>query len=153
MNTYQVTESAIIDAPTECVYAIISDYHEGHQAILPTRYFKEMQVFEGGQGSGTIITVLMNAFGTKVNYTMTVSEPEPGRLLQEEDAAAGVLTTFTVEPLQNNTQSHVTITTTTKVKPGLRGWLEKLTTPGIARRIYREELAQLNHYAIQQLQA
>ena len=147
MNTYQVTESTIIDAPADLIYAIISDYHEGHRAILPKRYFTNMEVIEGGQGAGTVITVNMNVFGTKAEYNMTVSEPELGRILQEEDAAAGTLTTFTVDPMPNTTQSQVTITTTAKTSPGLKGWLEKMMNPGITRRIYREELAQLNEVA------
>ena len=73
---------------------------------------------------------------------MKVSEPEPGRVLQEEDAATGVLTTFTVDAL-NDTQARVTIATTARSSSGLKGWLEKMTTPGIMRRIYRQELAQI----------
>ena len=149
MNTYQVTESAIIDAPAETIYAIISDYNEGHPAILPTQYFKDLQVVEGGIGAGTVITVKMEVFGQKVDYTMTITEPKPGRILQEEDEAAGVLTTFTVDPIQDTTRSQVTIATTTKTKPGLKGWLEKTMNPIIARRIYQDELAQLNRYALE----
>ncbi|MBP8292444.1 MAG: hypothetical protein KAX65_06715 [Caldilineaceae bacterium] len=73
---------------------------------------------------------------------MKVSEPEPGRVLQEEDAATGVLTTFTVDAL-NDTQACVTIATTARSSSGLKGWLEKMTTPGIMRRIYRQELARI----------
>lgn len=143
MSTYYVEESALVDAPAAQVYGIISDYHAGHPAILPARYFTKMQITQGGQGAGTKILVKMNVLGTKVNYELEVSEPEPGRMLQEEDAAAGVLTTFTVDPINDGRQSKVTITTTARTSPGLKGWLEKLMTPTITRRIYREELAQL----------
>jgi len=143
MNSYQVEESAVIDAPAAQVYEIIADYHAGHPAILPTRYFTALDVIEGGQGAGTKILVAMNVMGTKVNYEMIVSEPEPGRVLREVDSAAGVVTTFTVDPLNSETQSKVTICTTAKTNPGLKGWLEKLMTSTISRRIYREELDQL----------
>ena len=143
VSTYRVEESAIIDAPAARVYGIISDYHQGHPAILPSRYFTEMQVKEGGQGAGTIATVKMNVFGAKLLYKMRVSEPEPGRVLREEDAEAGVVTTFTVDPVHGDSQSRVTIATIARTSPGLKGWLEKLMNPAITRRIYRQELAQL----------
>jgi len=147
MGIYQVEESAIIDAPAAHVFGIISDYHEGHPAILPARYFTEMRVTQGGRGAGTMITIKMNVLGTKAIYQMTVSEPEPGRILREEDAAAGVVTTFTVDPANNGAQSKVTLCTRARTSSGLRGWLERLMTPTITRRIYREELAQLTTVA------
>lgn len=145
-KTYQAEATAIINAPAAHVYGIIADYHEKHPAILPSRYFTEMQVTQGGDGAGTAITVEMNVFGSRALYHMTVSEPEPGRVLQEEDAAAGVVTTFTVDPVNSGDQSRVTIATTARSGPGLRGWLERLTTPAIMRRIYREELAKLAEF-------
>ena len=54
MGTYQAQESEIINAPPEHIYAIISDYHEGHPAILPSRYFTKMVVTAGGQGEGNL---------------------------------------------------------------------------------------------------
>ncbi len=60
MSTYQTQASKIINAHPEQIYAIISDYHEGHPAILPSRYFTEMVVTAGGQGEGTTATVGMN---------------------------------------------------------------------------------------------
>ena len=142
MSTYQVNVSAMIDAPASDIYSLLADYHEGHRAILPARYFTEMTVTQGGYGAGTAVTVHMNVFGAKVIYHLEVTEPEPGRVLQEEDVKLGIVTTFTVEPI-NDTQSQVTIVTTASASSGLKGWLEKLMNPAITRRIYREELAQL----------
>lgn len=143
MSSYHVEASAVIDAPAGRVYGIISDYHAGHPAILPPRYFTRVEVKEGGRGAGTVAAVEMNVFGAQVLYEMTVTEPEPGRVLREEDPQAGVVTTFTVDPVNDGEQSRVTIATTARTSPGVRGWLEKLTNPAITRRIYREELAQL----------
>ena len=142
MNTYRVEESAVIEAPAARIYAILADYHVGHPSILPARYFTATTVTQGGRGAGTEITVTMNVYGSKATYQMKVSEPEPGRVLQEEDVAAGIVTTFMVDAL-NDAQARVTIATTTRNSPGLKGWVEKLTTPSIMRRIYREELAQI----------
>ncbi len=121
MNTYQAEASAVIDAPPANVYAILADYHEKHPAILPSRYFTDIQVTQGGQGAGTLATVRMNVYGTKTLYNMIVSEPEPGRVLQEEDAAAGVVTTFTVDPIDRGTHSRVTIAVATAVA-AFRSW-------------------------------
>ena len=55
MGTYQAQESEVINAPPEKIYAIISDYHEGHPAILPSRYFTEIVVTAGGQGEGNFL--------------------------------------------------------------------------------------------------
>ena len=52
MSYYTAKASKVIDAPADQIYAVISDYHEGHPAILPTRYFTDMTVIQGGQGEG-----------------------------------------------------------------------------------------------------
>ncbi len=142
MNTYLAQESAVIDAPAERLYEIIADYHRGHPAILPSRYFAELTVVEGGQGLGTVIRVRMNVFGSKTLLNMKVTRAEPGRLLVEEDEASGTVTTFSLEPLADG-RTRVTIATESRTSPGPRGWLEKLMNPPISRRIYREELQQL----------
>jgi hypothetical protein len=83
VNSYQVQESEVINSPPAQVYAIISDYHEGHPAILPSRYFTEMAVTAGGRGEGPVTTVAMNVFSAKILYELNVTEPEPGRVLVE----------------------------------------------------------------------
>lgn len=147
MSTYSVQASKMIPATPNHVYGIISDYHEGHQAILPRKYFDEMVVLEGGQGAGTRITVEMTVMGVKAFYDMKVTEPEPGRVLQEQDNKLGVITTFTVEPRHNGSHSHVTIATEMTASPGVKGWIEKWMNPPIMRRIYHEELDQLAQVA------
>ena len=139
----QVVESTVINAPPDLVYGIIADYRSGHPSILPDKYFTRMDVLEGGYGAGTVIDVRMKVMGVSARYKMLVSEPEPGRILQEEDRKAGVLTTFTVEVEQGGRQSCVTIETTMPVSDGLKGWIEQKMNPPIMRKIYREELALL----------
>ena len=93
----------------------------------------------------------MNVFGTKRTFRMTVSEPEPGRVIAETDPQLDTHTTFTVEPLEGGAKSKVTIATESKTRAGLGGWLESLTTSMVMRKIYREELQQLNAYVKQQV--
>jgi len=138
--------SKVIDASPASIYAVLSDYRVGHPAILPKPYFKELTVEQGGQGAGTVMLVRMEVMGVKKTYHLTVSEPEPGRVLVETDQEAGVTTAFTVEPLDGGTQSRVTIATDSRPSPGIQGKIEKLINPPITRRIYARELQQLADY-------
>ncbi len=146
MNQIHVEVSAVIEARPEKVFAILSDYRVSHPAILPKQYFTEVAVEQGGQGAGTVVRVRMSVMGTQLAYRQVVSEPQPGRVLMESDAAAGVTTTFTVEPLDGGNHSRVTIATDAAVRPGIAGWLERLFNPPMMRRIYRQELQQLAEY-------
>lgn len=150
MSDIQVAVTATIDAQPARVYAVLADYRSHHPNILPKAYFAKVEVTKGGEGAGTEFIADMKIFGSKRTFHMTVSEPEPGRVLAETDAKLGTHTTFTVEPLEGGARSKVTIATTSKTNTGLGSWLERLTTPMIMRKIYQEELQQLNAY-IQQL--
>ncbi len=149
MSNIQVEVTEAIDAPPARVYAIIADYRNHHPHILPKPYFVKLEITKGGQGAGTEFVADMNIYGSKRTFRMTVSEPEPGRVIAETDAKLGTHTTFTVDPLEDGTKSKVTIATTSRTSAGLGSWLERLTTPMIMRKIYREELQQLNTYAKQ----
>ena len=150
MSDIQVAVTATVDATPAQVYAVLADYRNHHPNILPQAYFANVEVTKGGQGAGTEFVANMNVYGSKRTFHMSVSEPEPGRVLAETDAKLGTHTTFTVEPLEGGTKSKVTIATTSKASTGLGSWLERLTTPMIMRKIYQEELQQLNSY-MQQL--
>ena len=99
MRRIQVEVSTPIDATPDMVYGILADYREGHPAILPKEYFTDMSVIEGGQGAGTVIDVKMSVMGVERDYRFKITEPEPGRVLIESDEVAGVVTTFTVDPV------------------------------------------------------
>lgn len=129
MSQNHVEVSEMIDACPEEIYAVLSDYQEAHPAILPKPYFAEVTEEQGGKGAGTILRVRMKVMGVERTYHLLVSEPEPGRVLAETDADAGLVTTFTVEPLNEGEQSRVTITTDTKASPGIMGFMERLMNP------------------------
>jgi uncharacterized protein YndB with AHSA1/START domain len=152
MSDMQIAVTATIDAPPARVYAVLADYHNHHPNILPKKYFVKVEVTKGGEGAGTEFVADMNIYGSKRTFRMTVSEPEPGRVIAETDAKLGTHTTFTVEPLEDGAKSRVTIATTSRASTGLGSWLERLTTPMAMRKIYQEELQQLNAY-MQQLPA
>jgi hypothetical protein len=150
MSLIQVAVTDTIDAPPARVYAIIADYRNHHPHILPKPYFTKLDITKGGQGAGTEFVADMNIYGSKRTFRITVSEPEPGHVIVETDPKLGIHTTFTVESLEGGAKSKVTIATELKTSAGLGGWLESLTTPMIMRKIYREELQQLNAYVKQQ---
>jgi hypothetical protein len=74
---------AVIAARPEKVYAILADYRVSHPAILPKPYFTEIAVEQGGPGAGTIARARMKVMGMEIAYRLIVSEPQPGRLMQE----------------------------------------------------------------------
>lgn len=146
MSTIHIEAAHIIDARAQDIYAVIADYAVGHNDILPKPYFKRMTVVEGGYGAGTVVDVAMEAMGVKVDYHMTITEPEPGRVLAETDEARGVYTTFTLDPLDGGQRTRVTIASDMRLSRGLMGVMERLINPSITRRIYRQELQNIAAY-------
>lgn len=146
MNNIHAETSRIIDAPPEAVYAVISDYHVGHPAILPKPYFQGLTVKIGGKGAGTEMTFDMNVFGSKRTFDQIVTEPEPGRVLVETERDGSVVTKFIVEPLEDGRKSRVTITTDIKAASGVQGFIERLVIPRFNPRLYQQELQLLADY-------
>lgn len=138
--SFLVEASAIIPASAAEVYALLRDYRpDAHPSILPPNYFTGLRIVHGGVGAGTIIDVDMKNGGRTTTMRLTVTEPEPGHLLAEEDKTMGILTHFVFEDKGDGT-SPLTFKTWFRRKPGFRGWVEKLLIPGMTRKIYREEL-------------
>lgn len=144
-DTMHVAESRIIDAPAERIYAVLRDYRRGHPAILPKAYFTQLIVEQGGEGAGTVVQAHMNVMGSKRQYHLVVSEPQPDRVLVERGVDGSIETTFTTEPVTAQ-QTRVTIATTTVTRAGLAGMMERLVTPPVMRKIYKAELDQIAAY-------
>jgi hypothetical protein len=147
-NTLHVEVTEIIDAPPAQVYAVLADYRTSHPAILPDA-FKSLTVEQGGYGEGTVFITHMEVMGVKQSYHMTVTEPQPGRVLAEEDAEVGTYTEFIVEPAGNKQQTRLTISTTGRRAEGFAGIMEGLINPPIMRRIFKREMAKINAYVRQ----
>lgn len=149
MSHGHAERSATIPARPETVYAILADYRHAHPRILPKPYFTSLTVEHGGMGAGTVIQIVMRVLGQERAMRQIVSEPEPGRVLVEQDADADLTTTFTVTPVGDWQQAHVTIATDWTARPGVGGWVEKTLTTALLRSIYAKELALLASYAPQ----
>ncbi|MBE7471239.1 MAG: hypothetical protein DPW09_17095 [Anaerolineae bacterium] len=152
METYNVTESALINAPAEKVYAILADYRNGHPHILPRPPFVSLEVEEGGVGAGTRFRMQMRAFGKTQTAQAVVAEPEPGRVLVETIPEAGIVTTFIVTPAGDGQQAQTTFSTDLKAPRGLLAPLERWMTKRFLQQTYRRELQLLDAFAQEQSQ-
>jgi hypothetical protein len=145
MGEFMVEVSKKMNFPPASIYAVLADYQHHHPNILPKQYFRELQVLEGGQGAGTRVLVRMRVMGVEREFQMSIAEPEPGRVLTETDEESGTYTTFRIEPVGNE-RSRVTIASRFTTGSGPAGWMERIVTGTITRRIYKEELQLLESY-------
>lgn len=136
---FTAAESRTFKAPAAKVYNLLADYRNGHPTILPKPTFADLTIERGGFGAGTVIRVTTVAMGQKRSLRLTVTEPEFGRILQEEDPDSGVLTHFIIEHAPEG--SRLTIKSWWQPKPGLKSWLESWITAKFAGPLYRKELA------------
>lgn len=143
---YRVSRSARIKAPPGLVYEVIADYKRHHPNIVPPPYFRRLEVLEGGVGAGTRTRVEMRVLGITRVFEQVVSEPQPGRVLVEENQDGSAVTTFTVQRTSGGGATRVTITTVLVARGGLLGLLERLATSLVLPRIYGKELERLDEY-------
>ena len=145
MRTITVEASRVIPANVETVHAVITDYHKGHPAILPKPAFKEMKVLDGGYGAGTRLHVHVRLWGQSYYYNQIVEEPVPGRVIVERELDTGQITTFTLEPLSDNS-TQITITSVNPLSKGFKGFLERISQPSIIGGLFKTELENLADY-------
>lgn len=143
MAPINVRVQGLISAPPERVYAILADYQNAHPQILP-RQFTQCEVVAGGVGEGTVFNARLRLLGKEMPFTMRVSEPAPYRLV-ETDVNTGLVTTFSVDPADHGA-TRLTIASVWDSQPGLAGWIERMGAPGMMRRIFRDEMAQIRRY-------
>ena len=143
---FRVSVSGRIGAPPVQVYAVIADYKEHHPRIVPPEYFRRLDVLEGGVGAGTRTQIEMRVLGVTRVFEQVVTEPQPGRVLMETNQDGSAVTTFTVQPAGTYAATQLTITTDITARPGLAGFVERLFTSAMLRRIYQKEFARLAEY-------
>jgi hypothetical protein len=143
---YRVSASRRVSAPAARVYDIIADYRVGHPSILP-RSFRNLRVDEGGRGAGTTFQMDVHAFGRKDTMRAAVTEPQPGRVLVERDLDRPTVTTFTVERGAHDGEAIVTFDTELQSRAGVLGAIERWLSTAFLKRVYREELANLDAVA------
>ena len=139
--TFKVEAARVIAATPERIYNILADYRTGHPSILPPA-FTRLEVEDGGYGEGTVFTMTMKAFGQKHDSRVRVTEPEPGRVLQESTTDGKVITWFHVTP-QSGGLTQVRFSTEIKTRGGILGWLEQKMTVPFLNGVYKDELNRL----------
>jgi hypothetical protein len=149
MRQIKIKAEAFLNARPENVYTTIADYKKGHPSILPKKSFYDLRVEEGGYGAGTIMSFKARVLGVEQSFHQRVSEPEPGRVLVEQDidSVQNVTTTFTVMPVEQGQKSHVEISTMMNASPGLKGFIERVVVSIFNPKIYRKELKLLEAVA------
>jgi len=133
-----------VAAPAQEVYRYIADYREHHPRFLPPA-FSNFEVEAGGVGEGTVVRFRLKAGMRDRVYRMRVTEPSPGSVLTESDLDSSLVTTFTVTP--QGSGSRVRIETHWQGAVGIGGFFERTFAPGVLRKLYVEELANLDRYA------
>jgi hypothetical protein len=146
MPPREFSSSRLIPARPEVLYEILADYRSGHPRILPEPPFRSLVVERGGRGAGTLIRVEMKLLGRTRSFRAAISEPEPGRVLVE-DNDTGYRTTFSVEPREGGAGALVTISTALPAGGGLRGFFERRVVPRLLRPVYIRELELLEQVA------
>jgi len=149
MGQIKAKAAAVLEARPEDVYATIADYREGHPNILPKENLYDLQVEQGGYGAGTIIRFKARILGIEQSIRHRVSEPEPGRILVEQDidSIQNEINTFTVTPLEQGQKSHVEIAIVMDASPGLKGLVERVVILSIFPSMLRKELKLLEAVA------
>lgn len=144
MGTVTATAERTIEAPAERVRELVRDYRETRPSIL-TEHYRDYQVVEGGAGAGTVARWKLQATSKRVrDVAATVSEPEPGTLV-ESDANSSMVTTWTVQ--ERDGRSVVRVETSWQGAGGIGGFFEKTFAPSGLRRIYDGVLANLDQRA------
>src|SRR6478672_6893033 len=122
MARIQVEAERVIDAPADDVYALLSDYRQGHPSVLPPESFIGYKVEEGGRGAGTVVSFRIRAGGRERPYRMRVSEPTPGSMLVERDQTSSLETTFSLAPLSGGRRTRLRIRTEWQGGRGVGGF-------------------------------
>ena len=147
MNRYTITATKRIAAPAERLYEIIADYRDGHPQILPTKYFRSLEVESGGRGAGTIIRFEMRVLGRTQTFRSAILEPRPGRELVEKSLSSQTVTSFEVIPQGDGQLTDVLIRTEGTARNGLAGVLESVFSRVLLRKIYAIQLSRLAEIA------
>lgn len=147
MPHHRLSAEAVIAVPPAAAYAVLADYQDGHARILPRPPLVDLEVEQGGVGAGTVIRFRMKVLGLTRTMRAAVAEPEPGRVLVETDLADDVVTTFTVEPVEDGRRARVTIATEIEIGGRVLGWLRRRLIDRSLRPVYAPEFANLEAVA------
>ncbi|MGH3318584.1 MAG: SRPBCC family protein [Streptosporangiaceae bacterium] len=132
-----------VPAPPDDVYRLVADYQRRRDYL--TDNFTDYAVEEGGQGAGTRMRYRLHAGRRVRDCRMSVSEPDPGRVIVEEDANSSLRTRWAVTA--QGGRSSVEVEVTWDGAGGVAGFFESMFAPLGLRRIYDQVLDRLARVA------
>lgn len=138
MGTVAAQAEKHIDASPAKIYAILSD-RDRRREILPDA-FQDVR----SEGPDTVAFTLKTG-GRERAYRMQQERTQPGRIFTERDLDSSLVTVFTINP--EGSGSHVTIRTTWQGAGGVGGFFERTFAPRVLRRLYEQELTNLQKAA------
>jgi hypothetical protein len=144
MTEIRVSAHRWMNLSAEVVYQCIANYRDHHHRFLPPA-FSDYHVLQGGHGTGTVVSVNITAAGRTRFYRLEVTEPIPGRMVQEVDTRSSLVTRFQILPAA--TGCDVVIATRWQGSGGVGGFFERLSAPIVTRRLFQDELRRLEEYA------
>jgi hypothetical protein len=142
MSRIFVKTERVVPATPDEVYAAISDYKEKRPRML-TSNFKDYAVEKGGRGKGTIVRYNLHAARRERPYHIRVEEPVKGQVLTESDLNSSLVTTWTLQPVNNGQQTKVRVASEWLGGNGIGGFFERAFAPLGLRRIYKTMLSSL----------
>lgn len=107
MVRYGVTVQRLIDSSAHDVYDVLRDYRY-NQFILPSHFFEDVKIIKGyGIGEGTRIQKVYRIpiLNRRYKMILDVTEPKPGRIIQEIDTNAYNIIQFIVDPITQPQQT------------------------------------------------
>ena len=143
MSTLVARTEEVIAAESERVRAFLSDYRHSRRRILPSEYFSDYRVEQGGRGEGTVISYRLQAGGRQRSYRMRVEEPAAGGPIVERDTRSSLVTTWTLSPSEGEGRTVVILESSWDGAAGIGGFFERIFAPRALRRIQAEVLERL----------
>ena len=142
MSRVRATSERIIAAKPATVYAALRDYRTTRPQILTPNYL-DYHVERGGNGDGTVVSYRLQAAGRERPYHMQVMESKRGTEITEHDTGSSLVTTWTVKPVEDGSQSKVRVVTEWQGSNGMGGFFERTFAPLGLQGIYSKVLSQL----------
>jgi hypothetical protein len=142
MSPVVATAEHTVHAPSERVIAALADYVGVRPRLLPEQ-FSDYRVESGGQGAGTRVHWRFAATSKRVrDQLMIVTAPDATSLV-ESDANSSMVTTWTVQPVDDGGTT-VRVRTTWNGAGGIGGFFERTFAPKGLQRVYGEILGRLD---------